>query len=30
VFLNRVPEYPKSFVDEIPVDENCLKILQSI
>ena len=30
MFLNRVPEYPKSFVDEIPVDENCLKILQSI
>jgi len=30
MFLNRVPEYPKSFVDEIPVDEKCLKILQSI
>lgn len=30
VFLNRIPEYPKSFLDEIPEDENCLKILQSI
>ena len=30
VFLNRVPEYPKTFVNEIPIDENCLKILQSI
>jgi hypothetical protein len=30
VFLNRVPEYPKTFVDEIPTDEECLKILQTI
>lgn len=30
VFLNRVPEYPKSFVNEIPIDEKCLEILQSI
>lgn len=30
VFLNRVPEYPKTFVDEIPTDEECLKILQAI
>lgn len=30
VFLNRVPEYPKTFVDEIPIDEECLKILQAI
>jgi hypothetical protein len=30
VFLNRVPEYPKTFVDEIPTDEECLKILQEI
>lgn len=30
VFLNRVPEYPKSFVNEIPIDENCLRILQSL
>ena len=30
VFLNRVPEYQKTFVDEIPTDEECLKILQAI
>jgi len=30
VFLNRVPEYPKTFVDEIPINEECLKILQAI
>ena len=30
VFLNRVPEFPQTFVNEIPIDENCLKILQSI
>jgi hypothetical protein len=30
LFLNRIPEYPKSFLDEIPIDEMCLKILQSI
>lgn len=30
VFLNRVPDYPKTFVDEIPIDERCLKILQEI
>jgi hypothetical protein len=30
VFLNRVPEYPKTFVDEIPIDDECLKILQAI
>ena len=30
VFLNRVPEYPKSFVNEIPIDYECLEILQSI
>ena len=30
VFLNRVPEYPKTFIDEIPTDEDCLKILQAI
>jgi hypothetical protein len=30
VFLNRIPEYPKSFIDKIPVDETCLKILQSL
>ena len=30
LFLNRIPEYPKSFLNEIPVDENCLKILQNL
>lgn len=30
VFLNRVPEYPKSFINEIPIDVECLEILQSI
>jgi len=30
LFLNRIPEYPKTFLDEIPVDENCLTILNSI
>lgn len=27
VYLNRVPEYPKSFLNEIPIDQNCLDIL---
>jgi hypothetical protein len=30
LFLNRIPEYPKTFLDEIPIDQKCLKILQSI
>lgn len=30
LYLNRIPEYPKSFLNDIPVDENCLKILESI
>lgn len=30
VFLNRIPEYPKSFLDDIPIDKKCLDILQSI
>jgi hypothetical protein len=29
-FLNRIPEYPKSFLDEIEIDNNCLNILNSI
>ena len=29
-FLNRVPEYPKSFLDDIPLDQKCLDILKSI
>jgi hypothetical protein len=30
VFLDRVPEFPQTFVNQIPIDENCLKILQSL
>lgn len=30
LYLNRIPEYPKSFLDEIPIDETCLKILESL
>jgi hypothetical protein len=30
VFLNRVPTYPKSFLDDIELDNNCLNTLQSI
>ena len=30
VYLNRIPEYPKSFLNDIATDENCLKILESL
>jgi len=30
LYLNRIPEYPKSFLDEIPVDETCLNILENL
>lgn len=30
VFLNRLPTYPKSFLDDIELDNNCLNTLQSI
>jgi hypothetical protein len=30
IYLNRIPEYPKSFLNDIPIDENCLKILESL
>ena len=30
LYLNRIPEYPKSFLNDIPIDENCLKILESL
>lgn len=30
VFLNRVPEYPKTLLHEIEIDEYCLKELNSI
>lgn len=30
VFLNRMPEYPKSMLDEIPIDAKCFQILNSL
>lgn len=30
LYLNRIPEYPKSFLNDIPIDEKCLEILESI
>ena len=30
VFLNRLPEYPKTHIHDIPVDINCLQQLQTI
>jgi len=30
VFLNRVPDYPKTDISEIPIDDVCLKELQSL
>ena len=30
IYLKRVPEYPKSNIDGIPPDENCLEELKSI
>ncbi len=30
VFLNRIPEYPKTKINDIDLDEECLKQLQSI
>jgi hypothetical protein len=30
LFLNRIPEYPKSMIDDIPIDHKCLDILNSI
>lgn len=30
LFLNRIPDYPKSFLDDIEIDDNCLKILESL
>lgn len=30
VFLNRIPEYPKSEIDNIEIDDGCLKQLNSI
>jgi hypothetical protein len=30
IYLNRIPEYPKTFLNDIPIDENCLKILETL
>ncbi len=30
VFLNRLPEYPRTRINEIELDENCLSQLQTI
>lgn len=30
LFLNKIPEYPKCYLHDIPVDINCLKQLQKI
>ena len=30
VFLNRIPEYPKTLIDEIEEDENCLMQLKEL
>ena len=30
VFLNRIPEYPKTLIDEIEEDENCLLQLKEL
>jgi len=30
MFLNRIPDYPKTFVCDIPVDKKCLDLLESI
>jgi hypothetical protein len=30
VFLNKLPEYPKTYIHEIPIDDSCLKQLRKI
>ena len=30
LYLNRIPEYPKCYIHDIPVDLDCLKELQKI
>ena len=30
VFLNRLPQFPKTYIHDIPVDINCLEKLQKI
>lgn len=29
VFLNRLPDYPRCYIHEIPIDENCMSKLES-
>jgi len=29
-YLNRIPEYPKSALNQIPIDQNCLSILKNL
>jgi hypothetical protein len=30
VFLNRLPDYPKCYIHDIEIDEECMSLLQSI
>ena len=30
VFLNRFPEYPKSSLTDVPLDDECLKVLNQV
>lgn len=30
LFLNRIPEYPKSFLHDIPLDDDCYSLLKSL
>ena len=30
LFLNRIPEYPKTLIDEIEIDQNCLSQLKAL
>ena len=30
LFLNRIPEYPKTLIDDIEVDQNCLVQLKAL
>jgi len=30
LFLNKLPEYPKCYIHEIPIDDNCMKTLQNL
>ena len=30
LFLNRIPEYPKTLIDDIEIDQNCLSQLKAL